>query len=189
MRIPVTALDSGTSSSASLTTKATPITEVNEDNIIRFGSGSRELDLVLGGGIVPGSLTLIGGSPGIGKSTLLLKIAGNLAQKGQKILYVSGEESAGQIKLRANRLDANAQTLYLLSEINLSHHRLHPDTLLRREPFSSRFGNTGTHHYLRTDAHCQKYANTCFHYRAHHQRRIHRRPAGTGAYGRYGTLL
>ena len=111
---------SGTSSSASLKAKATPITEVNEDNITRFGSGSRELDLVLGGGIVPGSLTLIGGSPGIGKSTLLLKIAGNLAQGGQKILYVSGEESAGQIKLRANRLGANAQTLYLLSEINLS---------------------------------------------------------------------
>ena len=100
--------------------KATPITEVNEDNITRFPSGSRELDLVLGGGIVPGSLTLIGGSPGIGKSTLLLKIAGNLAKQNKHILYVSGEESAGQIKLRANRLDANHDKLYLLSEINLS---------------------------------------------------------------------
>jgi len=100
-------------------TKAIPITEVGEDNITRFSSGSRELDLVLGGGIVPGSLTLIGGSPGIGKSTLLLKIAGNLARDSRKVLYVSGEESAGQIKMRANRLEANHNHLYLLSEINL----------------------------------------------------------------------
>ena len=98
---------------------ARPITDIDEDNIQRVSSESKELDLVLGGGIVPGSLTLIGGSPGIGKSTLLLKIAGNLAKKGQNILYVSGEESAGQIKLRANRLDANNPNLYLLSEIRL----------------------------------------------------------------------
>jgi len=99
--------------------KAQPITQIEEDNIVRFSSGSKELDLVLGGGIVPGSLTLIGGSPGIGKSTLLLKIAGNLAQQTKKVLYVSGEESSGQIKLRANRLDANHDNLYLLPEINL----------------------------------------------------------------------
>ncbi len=104
---------------ATLSGKAKPITEVGEDNITRSTSGSRELDLVLGGGIVPGSLTLIGGSPGIGKSTLLLKIAGNLARSGTRVLYVSGEESAGQIKLRANRLEANHDHLYLLSEINL----------------------------------------------------------------------
>lgn len=102
-----------------ISSKATPITEIGEDNFTRFSSGSKELDLVLGGGIVPGSLTLIGGSPGIGKSTLLLKIAGNLAQKSQKVLYVSGEESAGQIKMRANRLEANHDQLYLLPEINL----------------------------------------------------------------------
>jgi len=99
---------------------ATPITEIDEGHISRFSSGSRELDLVLGGGIVPGSLTLIGGSPGIGKSTLLLKIAGNLAREERRVLYVSGEESAGQIKLRANRLEANHSLLYLLPEINLS---------------------------------------------------------------------
>lgn len=112
--------NSSTSNPQNSTTKAKPITEINEDNITRYSSGSRELDLVLGGGIVPGSLTLIGGSPGIGKSTLLLKIAGNLAKKDKKILYVSGEESAGQIKLRANRLDANHKKLYLLPEISLS---------------------------------------------------------------------
>ena len=105
---------------SSLTPKAKPITQIEEDNIIRFTSGSKELDLVLGGGIVPGSLTLIGGSPGVGKSTLLLKIAGNLARSGKKVLYVSGEESAGQIKLRSNRLEANHDNLYLLPEINLS---------------------------------------------------------------------
>ena len=106
-------------SSTMSTSKAKPITQIGEDNITRFTSGSRELDLVLGGGIVPGSLTLIGGSPGIGKSTLLLKIAGNLAQRSQRVLYVSGEESAGQIKMRANRLEANHDQLYLLPEINL----------------------------------------------------------------------
>ncbi len=99
--------------------KARPITEVEVEEVSRFTSGDSELDLVLGGGIVPGSLVLIGGSPGIGKSTLLLKIGGNLAQTGQKVLYVSGEESAGQIKMRANRLEANHDDLFLLGEIRL----------------------------------------------------------------------
>jgi len=112
--------DSSQKSSKSNISKATPITQIEEDNIVRFSSGSKELDLVLGGGIVPGSLTLIGGSPGVGKSTLLLKIAGNLAKEKRRVLYVSGEESAGQIKLRANRLDANHDNLYLLPEINLT---------------------------------------------------------------------
>ena len=112
--------DSSQKSFKSNISKATPITQIEEDNIVRFSSGSKELDLVLGGGIVPGSLTLIGGSPGVGKSTLLLKIAGNLAKEKRRVLYVSGEESAGQIKLRANRLDANHDNLYLLPEINLT---------------------------------------------------------------------
>ncbi len=99
--------------------KALPITEIEEENFQRFSSSDKELDLVLGGGIVPGGLTLIGGSPGVGKSTLLLKIGGNLANSGKKVLYVSGEESLGQIKIRANRLDANHKNLYLLSEIKL----------------------------------------------------------------------
>jgi DNA repair protein RadA/Sms len=99
--------------------KAMPITDIKEDDVIRFSSNNPEFDLVLGGGIVPGSLTLIGGSPGVGKSTLLLKIGGNLAKSGKKVLYVSGEESAGQIKLRATRLDANEQNLFLLPEISL----------------------------------------------------------------------
>ena len=101
------------------TSKATPITQIKQDDVSRFSSNNDEFDLVLGGGIVPGSLTLIGGSPGVGKSTLLLKVAGSIASSGKKVLYVSGEESSGQIKLRANRLDANHDDLYLLSEIKL----------------------------------------------------------------------
>ncbi len=99
--------------------KAEPITEIKEESIKRFSSHSKELDIVLGGGIVPGSLILIGGSPGVGKSTLLLKIAGNIAKTGKKVLYVSGEESKSQLKLRANRLDVNHPKIYLLTEIEL----------------------------------------------------------------------
>ena len=108
-----------TSKVVNTTSKAVPITQVKQDNVSRFSSYNDEFDLVLGGGIVPGSLTLIGGSPGVGKSTLLLKVAGSIAKSGKKVLYVSGEESSGQIKLRANRLDANHDDLYLLSEIKL----------------------------------------------------------------------
>ncbi|MCG3703066.1 DNA repair protein RadA [Aliarcobacter butzleri] len=101
------------------TSKAKPITEILQDDVSRFSSFNYEFDLVLGGGIVPGSLILIGGSPGVGKSTLLLKVAGSIAKSNKKVLYVSGEESAGQIKLRANRLEANSDNLFLLSEIKL----------------------------------------------------------------------
>ena len=109
--------------------KAVPITQILQDNVTRFSSFNDEFDLVLGGGIVPGSLTLIGGSPGVGKSTLLLKVAGSISKSGKKVLYVSGEESAGQIKLRANRLDANHDDLFLLSEIKLEEIQ---DELLRQ---------------------------------------------------------
>ena len=88
--------------------------EIEKEEIQRFSSGNSELDLVLGGGIVPGSLILIGGSPGVGKSTLMLKLAGNI---DKKVLYVAGEESPGQIKIRANRLGINNKDLYLMPEI------------------------------------------------------------------------
>ncbi len=99
--------------------KAQEITKIEEENVQRYTSDDAELDMVLGGGIVPGSLVLIGGSPGVGKSTLLLKIGSNLARQNRNVLYVSGEESAGQIKLRAKRLNANVDNLYLLAEISL----------------------------------------------------------------------
>jgi len=96
---------------------AKEIKEVQIEKISRISTKDSELDLVLGGGVVEGSLVLIGGSPGIGKSTLLLKIASNLASPKSKVLYVSGEESASQIKLRANRLSAVKDGLFLLTEI------------------------------------------------------------------------
>ena len=95
------------------------IEEVAIENFQRLSTGDTELDLVLGGGLVVGSLVLIGGSPGVGKSTLLLKIAANLAKSGKKVLYVSGEESKSQIKLRADRLEANDKKLFLLTELCL----------------------------------------------------------------------
>lgn len=98
---------------------AKPITQIEIEQIDRISTRDDELDLVLGGGLVGGSLVLIGGSPGIGKSTLLLKIASNLAASGQNVLYVSGEESGSQIKIRADRLGANDEKLFLLTEINL----------------------------------------------------------------------
>ena len=108
-----------TKSSLSSSAKALSINDIVEEEIYRFSSLDNELDNVLGGGIVPGSLTLIGGSPGVGKSTLLLKVGSNIASTAKDVLYVTGEESAGQIKLRANRLKSNHDSLYLLSEIRL----------------------------------------------------------------------
>jgi len=108
-----------TKNSASQGTKAQSIVDIIEEEVFRFSSLDPELDNVLGGGVVPGSLTLIGGSPGVGKSTLLLKVGSNIASLGKNVLYVTGEESAGQIKLRANRLGSNHPNLYLLSEIRL----------------------------------------------------------------------
>lgn len=108
-----------TKSTTSSTSKAVSITSVENETVYRFSSLDAELDSVLGGGIVPGSLTLIGGSPGVGKSTLLLKVGSNIASTKKDVLYVTGEESAGQIKLRANRLKSNEESLYLLSEIRL----------------------------------------------------------------------
>ncbi|ANV98239.1 DNA repair protein RadA [Helicobacter enhydrae] len=101
------------------TSVAIPITQVEVEHFEKFSSFEKEFDIVLGGGIVPGGLYLIGGNPGVGKSTLLLKIASNLASQDKKVLYVSGEESLGQIKLRSMRLNCLNPNLFLLSEINL----------------------------------------------------------------------
>ena len=98
---------------------AKQISEIEIEKVTRISTQNSELDLVLGGGVVEGSLVLIGGSPGIGKSTLLLKIASNFAAQDKKTLYVSGEESASQIKMRAQRLDAVKDGLFLLTEILL----------------------------------------------------------------------
>ncbi|MEM7186295.1 MAG: DNA repair protein RadA [Bacteroidota bacterium] len=96
---------------------ATPqkVSEISGTREMRLSTNNRELDRVLGGGLVPGSLTLLGGEPGIGKSTLLLQVALNLPHK---TLYVSGEESAQQIKMRADRIHPNAEHCYILTETN-----------------------------------------------------------------------
>ncbi len=101
--------------------KSVPVTlnEVSVDEEDRLNTGMKELDRVLGGGIVGGSLTLVGGDPGIGKSTLLLQVCRNLATK-VSVLYISGEESLKQIKLRAQRIGTFHQNLLLLCETNLN---------------------------------------------------------------------
>ncbi|MFA6940909.1 MAG: ATPase domain-containing protein, partial [Clostridiaceae bacterium] len=85
----------------------------------RYDTGILELNRVLGGGLVKGSLTLISGDPGIGKSTLLLKCAENISQRYGKVIYVSGEESGEQIKIRGDRLLCSSPNLFILSETNL----------------------------------------------------------------------
>ncbi|HHT73152.1 MAG TPA: DNA repair protein RadA [Firmicutes bacterium] len=98
-----------------------PLTEISTVDEPRFSTGSKELDRVLGGGLVPGCLGLIGGDPGIGKSTLLLQVAGSVAQHTGSVLYVTGEESLTQLKLRAERLGIAARDLTVVSESHTGH--------------------------------------------------------------------
>ena len=111
-----------------------PMSEIELGDELRFSTGMGELDRVLGGGAVKGSLVLVGGAPGIGKSNLMLQICDNLSRFA-KVLYVSGEESERQIKLRAQRLQVRGEGLYLLSETNLERvidavHDTTPDILI-----------------------------------------------------------
>ena len=109
---------SGKASYTAKLVKALPITELASENEIRFSTGMGELDRVLGGGAVMGSLVLVGGAPGIGKSTLLLQICQTLGQS-YRVLYVSGEESTRQLKMRAKRLQVDTPNLLVLSETQL----------------------------------------------------------------------
>ena len=114
--------------------KPKPMHEVETSDELRFCTGMGELDRVLGGGAVKGSLVLVGGAPGIGKSTLMLQICDNLCRFA-KVLYVSGEESERQIKLRAERLKVRGEGLSLLAETNLENvidavHEVNPDVLI-----------------------------------------------------------
>ena len=95
----------------------------------RFSTQIRELDIVLGGGIVGGSLILVGGDPGIGKSTLLLQVANNIAHQGKVVLYVSGEESIKQTKIRAGRLGADSESVYIVAENNIERIKFHVESL------------------------------------------------------------
>lgn len=102
-----------------------PVTDRQHEPPPRLSTGIEECDRVLGGGIVPGSLTLIGGDPGIGKSTIMLQISHGLARQGQPVLYVSGEESFSQSQLRARRLGTLSDELLLLTETELTVIRKH----------------------------------------------------------------
>ena len=102
-----------------VTTAATPIGEVNLERAKARSSGVSELDRVLGGGLVPGAAILLAGEPGVGKSTLLLSVAAESARQKMSALYISGEESASQVRLRAERLNAIDPNLWLAAETEL----------------------------------------------------------------------
>jgi DNA repair protein RadA/Sms len=106
-----------------------PLSEIKADQFQRLPVASGELARVLGGGIVPGSVVLIGGDPGIGKSTLLLQVAAQLSEEGGPVLYVSGEESAQQLKMRADRLGLQQPGLYVVSEVSLDQIVVHIEQL------------------------------------------------------------
>ena len=115
--------------------KAMKLEAIQFTNEQRLGTQFQEFDRVLGGGIVAGSLVLIGGDPGIGKSTLLLQVSIQLANSGQTVLYVSGEESLSQIKMRAERLSLNGTDFYLMADTDLfavatEIQRLEPDVVI-----------------------------------------------------------
>ena len=125
---------SGVSRGIPHSVKVTNITEIDTSDEIRFSTGMGELDRVLGGGAVKGSLVLVGGAPGIGKSTLMLQICQQLGRQN-KVLYVSGEESIHQLKMRARRLGVDSPNLFVVSETRLSDildavEREQPDVLI-----------------------------------------------------------
>lgn len=110
-------------------TKPLRLKEIVSDQEERYTTKIKELDIVLGGGLVKGSLILVGGDPGIGKSTLLLQVASNIASQKKTVLYVSGEESVKQTKLRAQRLAVDNDDLYIVSENNIDRIKFHVEQL------------------------------------------------------------
>lgn len=105
------------------------LVDIDDDKVARSGTGIGELDRVLGGGLVPGSLVLVGGDPGIGKSTLLLQASSKLATEGRKVLYVTGEESPRQTRMRFNRVGASSDSLWLVAETRFEQIEAHVNQL------------------------------------------------------------
>lgn len=183
--------------SRALRAKAHPIAELDTAQEIRFPTGMGELDRVLGGGAVQGSLVLVGGAPGIGKSTLMLQICGKLSENA-KILYVSGEESPRQLKLRADRLGVQSDNLYVLSETCLgdvleSVEEEKPDVLivdsiqtLYQDSLESPAGSVapGARLHAGADAAGQRGGHHRLCHRARQQRGFYCGPEGVGAHGR-----
>ena len=124
-------LTKSAATSARKSLEVLPLSKVQTESEERISTNLEELDRVLGGGIVPGSLILVGGDPGIGKSTLLLQVCQQLAKTEKKVLYISGEESLRQIKLRAQRMGTFTESLLLLCETNLE---LIRDVIEREQP-------------------------------------------------------
>ncbi|MBQ7525372.1 MAG: AAA family ATPase, partial [Abditibacteriota bacterium] len=115
--------------SAGVLTPPKPITEISAEGAARTATGIGEFDRVLGGGVVDGSLVLVGGDPGIGKSTILIQAACNLSLGSDNVLYVSGEESAEQIKLRANRLALSSEKLLIAAETDINAIAAHAESV------------------------------------------------------------
>ena len=111
------------------TTSPMTLDEIEMNSEIRMSTNISEFDRVLGGGIVQGSLVLIAGDPGIGKSTILLQTSGELCNTGKKVLYISAEESASQIKLRAERLGVKSNTLFIYPQTNLELIKKHIESM------------------------------------------------------------
>ena len=109
-----------TTTAGPVTSPAVPILDVDAEHAKARPTGVGEFDRVLGGGIVPGAVVLLAGEPGVGKSTLLLEVAAQTARMRHRTLYVTGEESAAQVRLRAERIEAMARTLYLAAETDLA---------------------------------------------------------------------
>ena len=185
---------------ATSTGTAMPIAEV--DTLIGGpqSTGIEELDRVLGGGLVPGAVTLLGGEPGIGKSTLLLQLA---AAWPTRTLYVSGEESAQQVRLRAERLGALGPNLWLLAETSLPHviaaldtvrtttrhHRQHPIGRRPRPRFGAGKRRAGARLHPSAGGRSQASRDTDGAGGSRHQRRRPRRPSGARAHRRHGAQL
>ncbi len=122
----------GRTAAAPVTTPAVPIGSVSAQDAVHHSSGVPELDRVLGGGLVPGAAVLLAGEPGVGKSTLLLEVAARTAARQQRTLYVTGEESAAQVRLRADRTHAVHDELYLAAETDLGAVLTHIETVRPR---------------------------------------------------------
>ena len=116
---PISRLAGKTASSVANGQAPVRLTDLRQTTLERWKTGLAEFDFVLGGGIVPGSVTLVGGEPGIGKSTLLMQCAARLESQGVSTLYVSGEESPDQLRLRADRLEEDAGRIHVLGETRL----------------------------------------------------------------------
>lgn len=127
--VAATSRGTGRTQSAPVASPALPITEVQVESARATGSGITELDRVLGGGVVPGGVLLLAGEPGVGKSTLLLEVAARWARSGRRTLYVSGEESAAQVRLRAERTGALHDHLFLAAETDLGGVLTHVDAV------------------------------------------------------------